>query len=147
LILSIIIFIISNIFYYHCNSYISITATNSTNISSKILTRLPSSLRFLHAFHHYYNFYTSHTAIENPIFPLLLRILLMLAVEFLHVFHYHHCESHTSTTATNSTDASSRIPTRLPSPLRFLHVFHYHYNFYIFSIITVISIRFFHYAE
>jgi hypothetical protein len=70
----------------------------------------------------------------------------MLAVEFLHVFH-HHCDYHTSTTATNLTDASSRIPTRLPSSLRFLHVFHYYYSFYIFSIITVVSIRFFHYAK
>jgi hypothetical protein len=113
---------------YPTKIYVRIIFAIPNVFLTAISTFLPPLLRFLHVFHHHYNSYTSHTATANPTLPLLLRILLMLAVEFLHVFYYH-CDSHTFITATNSTDISSRIPTRFPSLLRFPH-FHYCYEFY-----------------
>jgi hypothetical protein len=87
-------------------------------------------------------------------------IRLPLLLQFLHASHCY-CESHISTTATNSTDASSRIPThvfhhhcdsytpsiivaippRLPPSLRFLHAFYYYYDFYTSSTIITILTR------
>jgi hypothetical protein len=64
----------------------------------------------------------------------------MLTIEFLNVFH-HHCESHTSTTATNSINTNNRISICLPSLLRFLHVFHHYCDSHTPSIITAIPTR------